>query len=576
MSKAVRTLSIVLLIAMLVPLTYSHVTAGGADCANTIYVDASRPNDAGPGTSWATAYKYIQSGVDAACLGGTVYVAAGVYDQPATTPDEMEVVYLNKSLTLIGAGALTTFIDGKDSYRGISIASEPGQVNTVRGFTIRNGEAQEIPVRRLSTFIGQAAGVGISFPDASPGLFNGSRNMPDGGGIFITDQHVVTIEDCAIIDNYGQNGGGIYNSGQLTMNRCTVANNRSYDEGGGIYMRYEGSTLDLTNCTISGNRAEVGYGGGIRCGTDMSLINCTITGNSVTDPLGKGGGFALFSADTAYFLNCIVANNTVPATGANNGYSNSGDGVISEGYNIDSENTCYFDEPTDQINTNPLLGSLRNNGGPTSTCAITVDSPAYNRGTNMDAPTTDQRGITRPQAGAFDIGAFELVPATATTPPRTNARLRDLLENESGTQSGSPGAQGAYGYSPPVALPTIVVQSASLSANTVTPGAPITVTADMINKSAVNGNKKVTLYVNGQVDTTQSVTVNSGGSAKLTFNVSRSEPGDYLVYVDGVPAGSFKVELFSTSDIILTLSAALVAIALIIGMVMLGRRQRTG
>jgi hypothetical protein len=121
-----------------------------------------------------------------------------------------------------------------------------------------------------------------------------------------------------------------------------------------------------------------------------------------------------------------------------------------------------------------------------------------------------------------------------------------------------------------------VVQSASLSAKAVTPGAPVAVTADITNKSAVNGNKKVTLYVNGQVETTQGVTVNSGGSSQLTFNLSRSEPGDYNVYVDGVPAGSFKVELFRESDAILIISAALVALAFILGMVMLGRRQRAG
>jgi hypothetical protein len=86
----------------------------------------------------------------------------------------------------------------------------------------------------------------------------------------------------------------------------------------------------------------------------------------------------------------------------------------------------------------------------------------------------------------------------------------------------------------------------------------------MANKSAVNGNKKVTLYVNGQVETTQGITVKSGGSTQLTFTVSRSEPGDYSVYVDGVAAGSFKVELFSESDGILIFSAALVALAFLI------------
>ena len=126
----------------------------------------------------------------------------------------------------------------------------------------------------------------------------------------------------------------------------------------------------------------------------------------------------------------------------------------------------------------------------------------------------------------------------------------------------------------PMSLPNLVTQSASLSAKTVTPGTPVTVTADIINKSTVNGNKKVTLYVNGQVETTQGITVNSGGSTQLTFNVSRSEPGDYSVYVDGVPAGSFKVELVRESDCILIFSAALLGLAFLIGMVMLWRRQR--
>jgi hypothetical protein len=128
---------------------------------------------------------------------------------------------------------------------------------------------------------------------------------------------------------------------------------------------------------------------------------------------------------------------------------------------------------------------------------------------------------------------------------------------------------------PPVALVNIQTQSASLSAKTVTPGTPVTVTADIINKSMVNGNKRVTLYVNGQVESTQAMTVNSGSSSKLTFNVSRSEPGDYMVYVDGVPAGSFKVEMLRESDGILIFSAILIAMAFLVGMVMLWRRQRS-
>ena len=126
----------------------------------------------------------------------------------------------------------------------------------------------------------------------------------------------------------------------------------------------------------------------------------------------------------------------------------------------------------------------------------------------------------------------------------------------------------------PMSLPNIQIQSASLSASKVAPGTPITVTADITNRSTVNGIKKITLYVNGQVETAQGITVNSGGTSKLTFYVTRSEPGDYTVYVDGVQAGSFKVESSSDSDIILWLSMACVLAALIMGAVYIMRWRR--
>jgi len=126
----------------------------------------------------------------------------------------------------------------------------------------------------------------------------------------------------------------------------------------------------------------------------------------------------------------------------------------------------------------------------------------------------------------------------------------------------------------PVLLSNLVAQNARLSARAVTPDMPVTVTADITNKGTTNGTRTITLYVNGEVESTQGVTVNSGNSSQLTFSVSRSEPGDYSVYVDGVPAGSFKVELVKESDIVLMFSITLLAIAFMLGLFMLRRRQR--
>jgi hypothetical protein len=169
------------------------------------------------------------------------------------------------------------------------------------------------------------------------------------------------------------------------------------------------------------------------------------------------------------------------------------------------------------------------------------------------------------------------IPATPTptpTPTPSPTPTNPLIGTGGQTSHGSPVAV-PVAQAPPVSLPNIQIQSASISASTVTPGTPVLVTTNIANKSTVNGNKKVTLYVNGQVETTQGVTVNSGSSTQLTFNVSRSEPGDYSVYVDSVQAGSFKVELFRESDGILIFSAVLIALAFLIGTVMIWRRQHT-
>src|SRR5262249_60736280 len=58
-------------------------------------------------------------------------------------------------------------------------------------------------------------------------------------------------------------------------------------------------------------------------------------------------------------------------------------------------------------NSNPLLGPLQDNGGPTPTMALLPGSPALDAGCNSNAPATDQRGFARIANGTIDIGAFE-------------------------------------------------------------------------------------------------------------------------------------------------------------------------
>jgi hypothetical protein len=103
------------------------------------------------------------------------------------------------------------------------------------------------------------------------------------------------------------------------------------------------------------------------------------------------------------------------------------------GYNIDSGTSCGFTQATGSLsNTNPLLdpAGLQDNGGRTQTIALQPDSPAVDlvgQGA-CPPPTTDQRGVGRPQEEACDSGAFELVQQ-ATPPDSDGDEVADTVDN---------------------------------------------------------------------------------------------------------------------------------------------------
>ena len=106
---------------------------------------------------------------------------------------------------------------------------------------------------------------------------------------------------------------------------------------------------------------------------------------------------------------------------------NDGGTVISHGYNLSSDNGGgYLNGPDDQINTEPLLGPLQDNGGPTLTHALLPGSPAIDAGDPNFTPPPfyDQRGTgyDRVKNGRIDVGSFEVqTPPTPTPTPTATA-----------------------------------------------------------------------------------------------------------------------------------------------------------
>ena len=234
--------------------------------------------------------------------------------------------------------------------------------------------------------------------------------------------------------NYGENGGAIFYTGTpnnaLTIRRSAINGNEAIG-GAGIAARE--APISLTNTTISGNIAR-DIGAGIITSGPVRLLNVTVADNLATTTAPTGGsGLDSFGGGTFTMSNTLLSNNKVEAEGKsrveNCGCQGSDCSAlyVSEGYNLESDDTCNFDTTFkfDQINTDPLLVALADNGGPTETHAIShsavsgaVDSPAVDTGNNTNCPNNDQRGSIRPADGNrdgtknCDIGAFELFEVT--------------------------------------------------------------------------------------------------------------------------------------------------------------------
>jgi hypothetical protein len=211
----------------------------------------------------------------------------------------------------------------------------------------------------------------------------------------------VTVTNSTISGNSAAvSGGGIYGASSIV--NSTISGNSAADTGGGIY-----GASSIVNSTISGNSAETS-GGGIYNNSGLHLENSTIAGNSA----GSGGGIYNGLPSQLQISNTIL---NAGASGEN--IFNDGGTVTSEGYNLSSDDGGgYLNGPGDQINTDPLLGPLQDNGGPTLTHALLPGSPAIDAGDPnfSPPPINDQRGchFDRVFNGRIDIGSFE------TQPPR--------------------------------------------------------------------------------------------------------------------------------------------------------------
>ena len=232
-----------------------------------------------------------------------------------------------------------------------------------------------------------------------------------GGGIYISDGSA-TIKDTTIDNNEaGNSGAGIMAAGDLDVDGSTISHNTSSAHGAGIYM-HAGRRVSLVNTTISTNTVtgEGKFAGGIlNAGGHLEITHSTIANNGTNGQVGGVVNLTINSSSpSAMINNTIVAGNWAGSAHVADDYwagtNTTGTGNLF-GYYRGAPPTGNL------INTDPWLGPLKDNGGPTKTHALLPDSPAIDAGIDAlaEALLLDQRGpgFARLEGSAVDIGAFE-------------------------------------------------------------------------------------------------------------------------------------------------------------------------
>ena len=191
-------------------------------------------------------------------------------------------------------------------------------------------------------------------------------------------------------------GGAIANDGEggissPTFTNVTFSGNNASGNGGAMYNHGNtGGTSNamLTNVTFSGNHAD-SKGGAIYNHADSGtstplLVNVILWGD--TAPSGS----EIYNV-TAF---PVFAHSIVQGSGGSGGGWHAGLG-IDFGNNLDAD---------------PVLGALADNGGNTQTLLPGVGSAAVDSGDDSECPAADQRGVARPQRAHCDIGSVEVRP----------------------------------------------------------------------------------------------------------------------------------------------------------------------
>ena len=385
-------LRLVLTATAIAPIVATFPTGSVSAVATTRYVAAT--GSVGAGTSCAspgyvgTTQSAIQSAINAASNGDTIFICAGTYSISSR-------LQVTKTLTIRGAGARTTTLDGLESSQILMIHDN--------NLTPNSGSEITVNVDSIGFINGRAVQSG-SLGECE----DGNRC---GGAIYVESESQINITDSFFKNNYADFVGGAvarlignYQNVPSTITNSTFESNTANFDGGGVATLF-GFGLTIDSSTFYGNQTLSRSAAAVIA----NFAEATINNSTFVDNTGPNGTTVLYGGLTVN--HSILAQSSpsmIPVC-------NSQQTAHGTRGNLVTDNSCpsvtanYPATPATNsavVNFADLkLGELSYRGNPTKTVPLLSGSVALNFWSGCTG--TDQIGTSRPQGSSCDVGAYE-------------------------------------------------------------------------------------------------------------------------------------------------------------------------